>query len=146
MRLCLPLLLATMALAACANVPAATPQADEEAKRFGPPSADNGAIYLYREGWFGFVRAIDVTVDGRQPARLASNTFVRIERPSGTIDVTCRVGDSTDARQVAVAPGETRYVEVTMGAGLWGPTCSVREVSPQQGQAGVLAGKRVEGL
>lgn len=146
MRRSLPLLLAMMALTACANVPAASVQADQEAKRFATPSADDGAIYLYRKGWFGFARAVDVTLDGNPPARLASNTFARIERPAGTVDVTCRTGDSSASRQVAVAPGQTRYVEIRMGAGLWGPTCSVREVSAQQGQAGVLAGKRVEAL
>lgn len=144
MRRSMPLLPLMVALAACANVPAATPAADQEAKRFDPPPPDKGAIYLYREGWFGFARAIEVTLDGQQPSRLASNTFVRIERVAGTVDVTCRTGDSAASRQVAIAPGETRYVEVTMGAGLWGPNCAVQEVSPQQGQAGILAGKRVE--
>ncbi len=52
-------------------------------------------------------------------------------------------GLNTADRQIDVAPGEIRYVEVAMNAGMLGPHCSVEEVSPQQGQAAVLRSKRV---
>lgn len=131
-----------LALAACATVPMATPQADQEGKRFDPPAQGAGAVYIYRPGWMAFARSVDVGIAGGYHAALASNTYLRLEGPPGPLDVVCKT-DNTAERRIDIAAGETRYVEVAMSGGLWGPRCSINEVSPGQGQAAVLRSKRV---
>jgi hypothetical protein len=131
-----------LALAACATVPMADPQADQEGKRFDPPAQGAGAVYIYRPGWMALARTVNVGIAGGYHAALASNTYLRLEGPPGPIDIVCKT-DNTAERQVNIAPGETRYVEVAMNAGWVGPRCSINEVSPSEGQAAVLRSKRV---
>ncbi len=136
-------LLLLVVLGACATVPMGTPQEDQEAKRFDQPAPDKGALYVYRSGWMGSARAIDVTVVGGAKAELGTNTYLRLEGPPGTIEIDCRYGDKTNAGQVQITDGQTRYVEVSVKVGLWLPSCEVAEVSPDQGRAAVLASRRV---
>ena len=131
-----------LALAACASVPMADPQADQEGKRFDPPAQGMAALYVYRPGWMALAKAVEVSMAGGRQAALASNTYFRVDVPPGAIDIVCRT-DNTAERQVVLAAGETRYVEVAMNGGFWGPRCSVNEVSASEGQAGVLRSKRV---
>jgi hypothetical protein len=137
-----PVLALMLGLGACATVPTAGPQADQEGKRFDPPAQGSGVVYVYRPGWMALARTVDVGIAGGYHAKLASNTYFRLEGPPGPIDIVCKT-DNTADRQINIAQGETRYVEVAMSAGLLGPRCSVNEVSPQEGQAGVLRSKRV---
>src|SRR5476649_2276108 len=130
--LSLPLLLAA---SACANVPLADSQQDAEAKRFEQPGRDNGALYVYRAGFMGLARPIDVSIAGGVSAELASNTYLRLEGPPGPVDLSCRIGDQQGSQQIIIEPGRTRYVEVSMKVGLTLPGCGVAEVSPDQGQA-----------
>lgn len=132
-----------VALGACATVPMGSPQEDQEAKRFDQPAPDKGALYVYRSGWMGSARAIDVAIVGGATAELATNTYLRLEGPPGTIEIDCRIGDKTNAGQVQITNGQTRFVEVSVKVGLWTPGCEVAEVSPDQGQAAVLASRRV---
>ena len=138
---CLSLLLA---LGACANVPMAPPQADQDAKRFDQPAPDKGALYIYRTGLMGIAMPIDVALVGGASAQLASNTYLRLEGPPGPVEVDCRVGDKNGAGQVQIADGQTRYVEVSIKVGLWTPGCEVAEVAPDQGRAAVMRSRRVE--
>ena len=131
-----------LTLGACATVPTAGPQADQEGKHFDPPAPGSGAVYVYRPGWMALARTVDVGVAGGYHAKLASNTYFRLEGPPGPVDIVCKT-DNTADRQIDIAPGDIRYVEVAMNAGIFGPHCSVNEVSPQQGQAAVLRSKRV---
>ena len=138
----LPLLLTIAGtLGACAGVPMATPQENAIGKRFEPPPADKGAIYLYREGLLGAAVPVNVTVGGGVNIALGPDTWVRLEGDPGPLEVRC-AGDSGAGRRVDVAPGETRYVEVAYRIGLITPGCSVAEVSPNQGQSAVSRGKR----
>lgn len=138
----LPLLL-LVALGACASVPMGSPQEDQEAKRFDQPAPDKGALYVYRTGWMASARAIDVAIVGGAKAELATNTYLRLEGPAGPIEIDCKIGDKTNAGQVQISDGQTRYVEVSIKVGLWTPGCEVAEVSPDQGRAAVLASRRV---
>jgi hypothetical protein len=138
--LSLPLLLA---VSACANVPLADRQQDAEAKRFDLPARDSGALYVYRPGYMGLARPIDVSIAGGVTAELASNTYMRLEGPPGPVDLSCRIGDQQGGQQLTLEPGQTRYVEVSMKVGLMMPGCSVTEVSPDQGQAAVRNARRV---
>ena len=131
-------------LGACANVPMAPPQADQDAKRFDQPAPEKGALYIYRPGWLGLAKPIDIAIVGGATAQLNSHTYLRLEGPPGPVEIDCRVGDNNAARQVEIQDGQTRYVEVSMTIGLWQPGCDIAEVPPDQGQAAVLSSKRVE--
>ncbi|HYD04852.1 MAG TPA: hypothetical protein VEC60_03960 [Reyranella sp.] len=137
------LLAVALLLPGCAQVPMADPQADQAAKGFPPPAPGNGALYVYRAGYMGIARAIDVQVVGGRTAQLASNTYMRLEGPPGPIEVDCRVGDKTGAGRLEIVEGRTRYVEVSMKIGALLPGCEVAEVAPDQGQAAVRGGKRI---
>ena len=130
-------------LGACATVPMESQQEDQQAKRFDQPAPDKGALYVYRTGLMGSARAIDVAIVGGATAELATNTYLRLEGPPGPVEIDCRIGDKTNAGQVQITDGQTRYVEVSIKIGVWMPSCEVAEVSPDQGQAAVLASRRV---
>jgi hypothetical protein len=131
-----------LALGACASVPLAPPQADQEGKRFDPPASGDGVVYVYRSGWMALAKTVDVGIAGGFHAELAPNTYFRLEGPPGPVEIDCK-SDNTAGQQVAVNAGDIRYVEVGMHAGLLGPSCSVAEVSPDQAQAAIMRSKRV---
>ena len=131
-------------LGACAGSPSASPQADQEAKRFGPPPPDKGALYVYRSGLLGMARPIDVILVGGSSAELGYNTFFRVERPPGPVEIGCMVGDTAGTGQVQVDNGQTRFVEVSMTVGWLNPGCQISEVPPDQGQVAVRSARRVE--
>ena len=139
-------LLLVLAVGACAASPSAPPQADQQAKRFDQPAPDKGALYVYRSGLMGMMRPLDVSLAGGASAQLGYNTFIRVEGPPGQIDIACKVGDNTTNRQFEIQDGQTRFVEVSMNAGLWTPSCEVAEVPADQGQAAVRSSRRVEPL
>jgi len=129
-------------LAACSG-PMAPPAADQEAKRFDRPAPDKGALYVYRPGWMGLATTIDVAIVGGANAQLGSNTYIRLEGPPGPVEIDCKIGDKTAARQVEIQDGQTRFVEVSVKVGWWTPGCEIAEVPTDQGQAAVLASKRI---
>lgn len=139
-------LLPVLALGACATVPMASPQDDQAAKRFDGPPPEKGVLYVFRPGWFGLVRPVDVATVGGTRAQLASNTYLRLDGPPGPGEVTCRIADTADTLPLEVTSGQTRYVEVALRPGWWGPSCKVTEVAADQGQAAVRLGKRVAPL
>jgi len=132
-----------LTLAACASVPMADPQSDQAAKQFERPDGDRGAVYIYRTGLFGVARPLDVGITNGVNAKLASNTYLRVDGPPGPIEVGCAAGDYKNSAQVEIAPGRVTYVQASMTLGLLGPHCEVAEVPPDQGQAAVRASKRV---
>ena len=138
------LIAVALLLPGCTQVPMANPQADQAAKAFPPPEPGRGALYVYRSGVMGLGRPIDVSVAGGATAQLPYNSYLRLEGPPGPIEVDCKVGDNTGARQLEISEGRTRYVEVSMKVNLLLPGCEVAEVSPDQGQAAVRGSRRVE--
>ena len=137
------LIAVALAVSGCAQVPMADPQADQMAKAFPQPEPGKGALYVYRTGYMGIARPIDVQVVGGRTAQLGSNTYLRLEGPPGPVDLSCRIGDKQGGQQITIEPGRTRYVEVSMKVGLTLPGCDVVEVSPDQGQAAVRNARRV---
>jgi hypothetical protein len=132
-----------LTLGACASVPMADPQADQTGKQFDRPDAGRGAVYIYRTGLFGVARSLDVGITNGVNAKLASNTYLRVDGPAGPIEIGCAAGDYRKSTQVNITPGRVSFVEASMTVGLWGPHCDVAEVSPDQGEAAVRSSKRV---
>ncbi|MFO1081803.1 MAG: hypothetical protein U1E23_14375 [Reyranellaceae bacterium] len=139
-----PLLSALALLSGCGGSPSAPAQADQEAKQFPPPAPDKGALYVYRASWLGAARPLDVALVGGATVQLPPNTFIRLEGPPGPVEIDCKVGDQTGGRQVQIAYGQTRYVEVAMTMGAWAPGCAVEEVAADTGQRAVRAARRLE--
>lgn len=137
------LIAAALALAGCAQVPMADPQADQSAKAFPPPTPGKGALYVYRTGYMGVARSIDVQVVGGSTAQLGANTYLRLEGPPGPIEVDCKIGDKTGAGQVLIEDGQTRFVEVSMTVLSLMPGCQVAAVPPDRGQVAVGRSQRV---
>jgi len=135
---------ALLAMGGCAKVPMADLQADQQAKLFEQPDPERGAVYIVRHGWFGVARPLDVGIVNGVSARLAANTYLRVDGPSGPIEVDCATGDYKNSARVEVAPGRVTYVRADMTVGLLGPHCEVAQVPAEQGQVAVRASKRVE--
>jgi hypothetical protein len=138
------LIAAALLMAGCAQVPMADPQTDQMAKAFPSPEPGKGALYVYRSGVMGFARPIGVAIVGGASAQLATGTYLRLEGPPGPIEIDCKVGDKTGGGQVEIGEGRTRYVQVSMKVELLMPSCQVAEVPPEEGQAAVRGGRRVE--
>ena len=144
MRRTLTSLSLMLSLAACGGSPAMSPQYDQEAKQFQPPPAGTGALYVFRKELMTAARPIDVGIVGGATARLAINTYLRIEGPPGPVEIDCKLGDQTGALQAQIEDGRTTFVEVSTKVGLLLPGCAVAEVAPAEGQAAVRASRRVE--
>ena len=138
------ILLPLVLLGACANVQMATPQEDQLGKRFAQPPPDKAALYLYREGMLGAMVPVAVTVQtqtGGLDVALSPDTWVRLEGDPGPLEVRC-AKDQNIGQRIDVAPGETRYVEVSYRMSFLDAGCGVHEVTPLEGQRGVARGKR----
>lgn len=134
---------AMLLIAGCAQVPMADPQADQLGRAFAPPEPGKGVLYVFRSGVMGVARPIEVGIVGGATAQLATNTYLRLEAPPGTVQVACTVGNNSGSGQAQIGEGSIRYVEVSMKVGLLLPGCEVAEVPPEQGQAAVRGGRRV---
>lgn len=135
-----------LVVGACAGSPSAPAPADREAKRFDPPEAGKAALYVYRSGLMGALRPLDVSLAGGASAQLGYNTFIRVEGPPGPIDIACKIADNTTNSQIQIQDGQTRFVEVSVKAGLWSPSCDVTETAPDQAQSSIRSSRRVEPL
>ncbi|MGH8429410.1 MAG: hypothetical protein ACREUF_03310, partial [Solimonas sp.] len=112
--------------------------------RFDRPTPGKGVLYLYRPGWLGLAKAIDIAIASGPTAELGARTYIRLEKPPGPVEVDCKVGDKTDARRIEVQDGQMRFVEVSMTVSWWTPGCAIAEVPSDQGQPAVLLSKRIE--
>jgi hypothetical protein len=136
--------IALLASGCASPSPTADPRADQMAKGFPQPQPGKGALYVYRSGLMGFARPIDVQIVGGAIASLPHNGYIRLEGPPGPIEIDCKVGDKTNAGQVEIGEGRTRFVEVSMKVTALMPGCEVAEVPPEQGRHAVLSGQRVD--
>src|SRR3954447_15825725 len=71
-------LLIAVSLSACANVPAASPSAAQEAKKF-TPQPNRASIYIYRVGVLGANVPFTIAVDGRILGQTVPGTFLLAE-------------------------------------------------------------------
>ena len=142
-----------LAVAAC-TLPMADSQSDAAGKRFEPPPAGQGAIYIYRESntldRTSRFRAFIQPVKGerRKLGVLDHNTWFRVELPPGNYDVGCEGGDSGRYSQeyVMLAAGETAFVKIAAIEGRWVANCQTFSIPGTSGRDGVLKGKRVQEL
>lgn len=128
----------------CSSVPRASPEADAEGKRFTPPPAGQGALYVYRGGVLGGAYVFPISAADRQLGTLPAGAWLRRDLEAGQYDVRCTGGENVASIVVPLAAGETRFVSVTTGVGWAAPRCGLAEVSAAEGRAGVLARRRIQ--
>lgn len=141
MRTLIALVLLSL-ISACASVPMASSDLDAAGKQFAPPPPGKASLYVYRESIFGAAVSVSVTMGQRALGALVSDTWFQLDVDPGQYDIRCTGGEGADSKIVAIASGETRYVEVAIRMGVIQPRCAVFEVMPEQGRKAVLGGKR----
>lgn len=128
-------------LASC-DQPTAVPMApqvqDSAGKQFEPPPRGYAALYFYNPTSLG--PGLRVIVNGRQIGVLGTQTWMRAEFTRGPHNIRCTGGNSSNAIEVFLEPGQMRYFDYQMLPGQ--PVCSVREVGPDEGRNGVMSGGR----
>lgn len=142
------------AVAACA-LPMADSQSDATGKRFDPPPAGQGSIYIYRESRSNLDRTSRFRVllesgtgETRKLGILDDDTWFALTLPAGAYTVRCEGGDSghfstADAR---LTSGRTVFVQIYATTGRWVPNCLAAAMPETAGRAGVVRGKRVQEL
>lgn len=139
----LPLLLFT--LAACeATVPMTSAQADAQGKTFPSPPPGQSAIYVYREGQFNAGFTITATIGQRTIGQLGADTWFLVDVQPGSHQLRCVTSEATEALQVAIAPGEVRFVKIDARLGFNAPRCTISEVSADVARPAVLRGRRAQ--
>jgi hypothetical protein len=138
-KLILAALLSTL-LSACASVPMAGLQDDQQAKEFKAP-AGKGRIYIFRDENFGGAIKVTVTVDGKLIGQSAPMTYFVADVEPGEHIVACQAESSSQV-SVKVKKGEIAYVWQEMKMGMWSAGCKVQEVNESRGRTGVSACKR----
>ena len=129
---------------ACAGVPLAPPQADQDAKRFDQPAPGQGRALYLSAGLLGLrCRSMSPSSAVRPPSSTPT-PFIRVEGPPGPIDIDCRSAPTTPPTRSRSRMARRAIVEVSMKIHLWPPGCEIAEVPPDQGQAAVLSSKRVD--
>lgn len=135
-------LIALLAVAGCntASVPLAPASADAEGKRFAPPPAGMGTIYVARTGDGGTL--IGITANQRVLGHLGNFTWLRVDVTPGTVDLRCMGGENIRDLQVPVAAGETKFVKTRASIGWQTLRCSLYEVDASEGRQAVTEGNR----
>lgn len=67
--------LAVALISGCASVPMESKEASTQAKQFGPPSAGNSGLYIYRDSFAGKALKKDIWVDGKCLGASAPDVF-----------------------------------------------------------------------
>jgi hypothetical protein len=142
---CLFVMALALLLPACASVQMATTEADVQGKRFSPPPGQ-AALYVYREGMLARAVKMSVFVNRSRVGALAQDTWFRVDLDPGQYEIGCTSAENSEARIVQLAADEIRFIEIEPRFGIRTPRCAVVETTPENGRAGVLAGRRAQEL
>lgn len=134
--------IALLAVAGCntASVPPAPAQADAEAKKFTPPPAGMGSLYVVRTGDGGTL--IGVTAAGKSLGPLGNFNYFQTDVAPGDVNVRCTGGENVKDVTVPVAAGETKFVKIRATIGWATLRCSIFPIDAAEGRAAVLEGTR----
>lgn len=141
----LPLLLCALALAGCAGtVPLAEGDADAQAKRFGPPAANTGRVYVFEAFAPLSTHNIAVVLDTQIVGQLHKGTFMALDLKPRTYVFTSVGGANNPPLKVEVRAGQTRFLRMKQlfGFGYLGGA-EYQPVSEAEGKEEVAARKRV---
>jgi Protein of unknown function (DUF2846) len=108
------LTLCVVALAGCAS----GPKFSEMQSKIQTLKANEGRIYVYRDSIFGAAMVPAVYVNGQEVGRSLANSFFYIDRPAGEYKVSATT-EVEKSVSLALAAGESKYVKVSIGFGLF---------------------------
>ena len=111
----------------------ASPEDDRRAKEFAPDPR-LGAVYVFRDAYFGKMVGVDVLVDGAPAAQTRGRTFVRVDVTPGRHVVTS-VNPYEENRvdlPLELAAGGIAYVEHGMRMGAVGSRYTLTSVAPAE--------------
>jgi hypothetical protein len=89
---------------------------------------------------------MSVFVNRSRVGALAQDTWFRVDLDPGQYEIGCTSAENSEARIVQLAADEIRFIEIEPRFGIRTPRCAVVETTPENGRAGVLAGRRAQEL
>lgn len=104
------LLFAFLALAGCASVPMATPEADQKAKTFTAPSTQMASLYIFRDSPFGAALRKKVKIDGQEIGDTASGTYFNIFAKPGKRTLSTESEFSDNHFEIVLEAGKAHFV------------------------------------
>lgn len=125
-------------LVGCAGGPKATPDADNKAKQFTPPSDNTANLYVYRNESFGGAINMDILIDNERIATTGAKTYIMANLPSGEHKIEGIAAEGTSILKVNMLPNTNKFVWQEVKAGFFGARNKLQEVSEEQGKKGVL--------
>jgi Protein of unknown function (DUF2846) len=110
-RLLLALCVAT--ITGCAS----GPKFSEMQSKIPALKPTEGRIYVYRDSLFGAAITPAVYANGQEVGRSMANSFFYIDRPAGEYKISATT-EVERSLSLALAPGESKFVKVTISMGL----------------------------
>lgn len=137
----LALLIATLALVGCAQVPRGSQAEDANAKQF-TPQADTASLYIYREEFFGAALTMNVKVNGQLIGHTGPQSYFHLNVAPGKYKIES-VTDLSDSLDVDVAAGKNYFVwqEVKMSVLL--TNSKLTRTDEAAGRKGVMGSKLI---
>ena len=129
-------------VSACASVPKASHENDQEAKKF-QPLPDKSVIYIYRDEAFGGAVRMDILIDGFLLGEMRSKSYMRAIVKPGSHIVTSRSENSSQL-PVTTEAGKIYYVWQEAKMGFMYARTELHLVENDVGQKGVMSCELVQ--
>ncbi len=104
------LLLAFLALAGCASVPMATPEADQKAKAFASSSSSVANVYIFRDSLIGTIFKKMVRIDGQDIGETAVLTYYSVAAKPGKRVISTESEFGDNSIELNLEAGKNYYV------------------------------------
>lgn len=132
------ILVILLVLGGCASVPMESSEKSEIAKKFGPPSDGNAALYIYRSGSLGGALKKDVWVDGKCVGETAPDVFFYEEVAGGVEHKLSTESEfSPNDLVVTTKTGNNYFVRQFMKFGVFVGGAGLELVGEEKGKAEV---------
>lgn len=131
----LGLLALSLFMTGCASVSMAPQEQSAKAKEFGPPSASNAGVYIYRNSFAGKAIKKDIWVDGKCVGESAPDVFFYTEVKGGEkhkIDTESEFSPNT--LELTTDAGKNYYVRQYIKMGVLVGGAGLEQVSEEQGK------------
>jgi Protein of unknown function (DUF2846) len=129
------LLSALATLWGCATIDKAPESADQSAKQFSAVPGGS-VIYVYRNESLGAALSMPVTINGKPAGTTGARSYLRLELPVGTHNLTSQ-GDGSKLA-VTTEPGKVYYVWQEVKMGLMSGGSKLQLVPEDVGKKGVM--------
>jgi Protein of unknown function (DUF2846) len=131
----LALFAALAILCGCATIDKAPESADKSAKQFSAVPGGS-VIYVYRNESLGAALSMPVTVNGKLAGTTGARSYLRLELPAGTHNLTSQ-GDGSKLA-VTTEPGKVYYVWQEVKMGVMSGGSKLQLVPEDVGKKGVM--------